>query len=295
MKKTLSIVLGACMCVATVNAQPFKQAGKENNLQLLFAPMGSNPISLNNGGIMYRKFMGTGNCAIRLGLSVGSEKSTDIVNQEGDTNSFPTSSDVFPSGFFFPAGSYTVATGKNPETESVNKTFWFSIRPGFEKHFAGTDRLSPYVGAEIVFMKSTTKWEKDTLTQGNYTVGPIYDTTSTDITVSAPWNVQTLNQKYGSTTFGINLIAGFDYYFTKNLSLGAELTFGYSSTKYSDLESEYVKNTLTETETGPDINGVSTYNAVSTNSVTSNPDQKQGKTSGFGPGVVAKIKLGWLF
>jgi hypothetical protein len=290
MKKTTLLAISACMLMATAYAQPFKQVGGENNLQLLFTPWGNSPISLNNG-LYYRKFNATGTSAWRVGFSIGSSSTTTVLVQPADTlptaplSDYPLESDL---------GAYTITTGINPQADEVNKSFSFSIRPGYEMHLTGTDRLSPYWGAELVFSKTSETRESDEIREGNYTA-VYYDSTTVNPTVSAPYTVYTLNQKGGSTTFGLNLIAGFDFYFTKNLSLGGELNFGYSSTSYSDLKTEYVKNTLTTTVADPDVNNVIKTTVTNTNVVTSSPDQKQGSSNGFGPGVVGQIKLGWLF
>ena len=61
MKKIAMIALGACMFTATADAQ--KQTGGENNLQVLFAPLGGSPISLNGGGISFRKVASDGKSA----------------------------------------------------------------------------------------------------------------------------------------------------------------------------------------------------------------------------------------
>lgn len=291
MKKTLLLALGAGMCMATVTAQPFKQAGKENNLQLLFAPLGSNPISLNDGGIMFRKFNATGTAAFRIGLNIGSSSETIVLVQAADSMS-----GLYPDTL--PQFGYTLVPGLNPQADEINKESSFTIRPGYEMHCPGTDRISPYWGAELFFTKATTKSETDEIRQGNYSatvIDSLFVFGEPPVIVNNPYTTYTVKSKGSSTTFGINLIAGFDFYFTKSLSLGAELNFGYSSTKWSDLETEYIKNTTSTTgdqNVDPDI---FTTTTTSSNSVTSAPDQKRGKSSGFGPGVVGKLKLGWLF
>jgi hypothetical protein len=283
MKKTLLLALAVSGFIVTAQAQPYKQVGGENNLQLLFAPLSNSPISLNNG-IMYRKFNATGTSAWRLGFSVGSSKFTDVLFQASDSVNYPTSVNH---------GNYTTTTGLNPQADRRNSNFSFSLRPGYEMHCAGTDRLSPYGGAEIVFTKTSTKAATDNITEGNYSV-TYYDTNTVSPKVPAPYTLLETNSKGGSTTFGINLIAGFDFYFAKNLSLGAELNFGYYHTSYSDLETEIVKNTTTDPTTTGVFPNVS-HSVTSTNTVTSAPNQKQGSSSGFGPNAVAQIKLGWLF
>ncbi len=289
MKKLLLLATGITLCLSAVEAQPYKQTGKENNLQLLFAPNSSSPVSLN-GGIMYRKFLNP-TMAARLGIWIGSDKSTSIINQEGDTANFAKEMTV--SGEFFK--TITVNTGLNPEAVMEEKSSSFSIRPGFEKHFEGTDRLSPYIGIEIMFTRSKSETTKDTLLMGNYSTGIYYDTTTTDIIVSAPWTTQTLTTKSGSKSFGVNLIAGMDFYFAKNLSLGAEFGIGFYSTKWDDVESDRVVITDSSPITGPDANFVSSTIGTHTSTVTDNNAEKRGKSSGFSPNVTARLKLGWLF
>jgi hypothetical protein len=43
-------------------------------------------------------------------------------------------------------------------------------------------------------------------------------------------------EKNGSTTFGLNLLAGTDFYFADNIYLGAELGFGFQTTSNKDTE-----------------------------------------------------------
>lgn len=290
MKKLMFMASGIALCLSAAQAQDFKQKGGDNNLQLLFAPFGSNPISLNEG-ITYRRFLKDGTMAVRLSLSVNSSKHTDVLQQADDTLSFPKQINYYSP---FPGPDINLVTGMNPEANLVTKESGFSIRPGFEKHLAGTERLSPYFGAEIVFSSSKTKMTRDTIVVSDFTT-TLTDTISNDVTISAPWTTRSLGTTYGSKTFGVNLIAGMDYYFTKNLSLGAEFGFGFYSTKYTDYDSDFLKVTDTAPIVGPDPNGV--YSATVTHSTTveSNPSQKRGKDSGFGPVVTARIKLGWLF
>jgi hypothetical protein len=77
----------------------------------------------------------------------------------------------------------------------------------------------------------------------------------------------------------LNLFAGADYYFAKNLSLGAELGFGFLMTSAPDIESESFG---TNTTTGAW-------------ELQENRLQKQSKSMQVGPTVVPKLRLGWLF
>jgi hypothetical protein len=257
MKKIAILALGACMFIATADAQ--KQSGGEKNLQVLFAPLGGNPISIN--GISFRKFSSDGKSAWRVNLFIGLNNKTDIVGQPVDTGSFATGGGV-------------------PEADKKTTGMTISIRPGYEMHMAGTEALSPYWGVEAMFSMTTAKVETDTVGVANYT-------NSASSTGPTAYQVYTTTQKGkgASTTFGINLFAGADYYIAKNLSLGAEIGFGFSTTSMPDIENQYVKETVTGT----------VPTETHTFTVTDAAKQKQGSSMQLGPNVIGQFKLGWLF
>jgi hypothetical protein len=249
MKKLFVLALGASLFIGTAHAQ--KQAGGEKNLQVLFAPLGGNPISIN--GISFRKFNAAGNSAWRVNLFIGLNNKTEVVGQPVDTGTFATG-------------------GAVPEADKKTTGMSFSIRPGYEKHMAGTDRLSPYWGIEALFSLTTAKVETDHV---------VTNATTADPTGSAYQVLTTTKKGDGaSTTIGINLIAGFDYYIAKNLSLGAELGFGFSTTSMPDIEDQQV-TTTSSTEIAAVVKDL--------------PKQKQGDSMNLGPNVVGQFKLGWLF
>lgn len=223
MKKRVLLIAAITAGVFTtsnVNAQDFKPAGGEKNIEVNFAPLGGSPISINN--LRFRYFMSS-DMALRVGFSVASSSNTTI--NSGNVNSV--------------------------ELESKTSNFGLAINPGIEKHFAGTDRLSPYVGAELNFaMNSTTQ----TAEQLNAT----FDGVAGESEV-----------KDGSTTFGLNLLIGADWYFSKHIYMGTEVGFGFASTSNADTESSPV--------TGPTV---STPNGSSFN---------------LGPNFNSAIRLGFLF
>ena len=141
-----------------------------------------------------------------------------------------------------------------PELATTNSTFNFSIAPGFEKHMTGTDNLSPYVGAEIAVAFASSKEEVEMNTGTN--------------------DVGTMTTKDGSISFGINLLAGADYYFSKSIYIGAEMGFGFALTSLNDKE-------VTFEGFDPDID---------------NPDPvSQGSAWMLGPNYQGTLRLGWLF
>jgi opacity protein-like surface antigen len=146
------------------------------------------------------------------------------------------------------------------------------LRPGYEWHLPGTEKLSPYLGAEAIFSLTTNKVEADTA---------VPNKTSTNTTGDA-YKVLTMVQtgKGAGTTFGLNLIAGVDFYFAKNLSLGAELGFGFTTTSLKDIESQTAGEATSLDQTIV---------------LKDNPLQAQGSSFVLTPNTISRIKLGWLF
>ncbi len=219
----------ALACVTSANAQ--KQAGGEKNLEVQFAPLGESPMSIS--GIRLRIF-NSESSAIRLGLDLGGSNIEEIT-QEADTEI-----DAL-------------------ELINVDKTFDFSIRPGYEMHFAGTDRLSPYVGAELLFGMSNSTSE----VQEQY-----LDDNDAE-------QVMTTIVKGGASTFGLSAVAGADFYFSDAIYLGAELSFGFASRKDKEVETTYENP------------------ADGFKDSTTTLGNKSG--SRWGPRTEGTIRLGWLF
>jgi len=96
--------------------------------------------------------------------------------------------------------------------DSTESRFDFSLSVGFEKHLGTTRRLDPFVGGEIVIGRiGTTKIDA-----------------STDITdVTGTEKIQQITQIDGGFNFGLNFIAGFNYFFAERISIGAEFNLGY--------------------------------------------------------------------
>ena len=135
----------------------------------------NNPININ--GIKVRYFISE-NIAVRMNLNFRMKTQKDV--------------------------SENLDVTRTDKTTSMN----FAIVPGAEYHFAGTERLSPYVGAEIGF--GTGSFERNTNNAG-YVDGNTYK-------FKAP-----------HTTFNVGIVTGVDYYITKGLYLGAEFGFGFNT------------------------------------------------------------------
>lgn len=230
MKKTILFFAFALMTMTGIFAQ--KQTGGEKNLEVAFAPLGGNPVSMS--GIRLRLFNSEAS-AIRIGLFLGGSTTKDVTMQAEESGD-----------------------PDQPELYTTNKSMDISLRPGYEKHFAGTDRLSPYVGAELALTIHSESMEEEMWT----VINADFDT-----------GVATRTVKDGSTTFGLNILAGTDFYFADNIYLGAELGFGFQTTSNKD---------TTEETTGIDD--------------WEDPDPSlNGSNSAWGPNVQGTLRLGWLF
>ena len=198
MKKAMFLFAAALIGVTSVQAQ--KQIGGDKNIELQFAPLGGSPISVS--GIRFRTFLDESS-AFRVNLFVGSTTDKSVLAQEGD---------------------FSIENPVSPILYQTDKTFDFSIRPGYEIHFDGTDRLSPYVGAEIEFALGNTSSEVE-----NWGTNDVDNAGEPEQYVV--WT-ETAKDKY--TRIGVNLVTGFDFYFADNVYLGAEMGFGFSRTNMGD-------------------------------------------------------------
>ncbi|MDR0683482.1 MAG: porin family protein [Dysgonamonadaceae bacterium] len=100
----------------------------------------------------------------------------------------------------------------------------FSITPGIVYSFAGTAKLTPYAGAEFLIGSTGSFGERES----NYGSNNSSKTTRTNMDLNG--------DRFGINTFGIGVFTGFNYYFAKNLYIGAEVGLGYTSVSLKDGE-----------------------------------------------------------
>lgn len=136
----------------------------------------------------------------------------------------------------------------------INKISGWSASLGGEYHFTGTERLSPYGGLDIVFGggKTTNEWTN-------------FDGTGYNADYKR-------NIEAKTSTFGVNLVAGTDYYFAQNFYLGLELGLGFQATTTKEGSDEIVT-------------GGNTTNTIS----------NEEKSSVFGNNFISNFRLGWRF
>lgn len=279
MKKAVLFI--ALVATTVVGAQAQKFQGGEKNLEVEFNPWGGSPIGMPNG-FRFRMF-NSESSAIRVGFNIGGSNNTEVYVQQDEV-----------------PGSDPATQVILPELNQTMKSFNFAIRPGYEMHFQGTDRLSPYVGAELLYAMSSSETTRE------------FHNSNTADDVSKPENWQTweMTVKNGSSTFGLNALAGVDFYFVDNFYLGAEINLGFHNTSFRDRETSASNEDAWKYS--PAAQGDSDfYQAQWNNEETAieyqtiigpggiNPDGSDvispTKTTGWGPNFQSTIRLGWLF
>jgi hypothetical protein len=143
--------------------------------------------NLNTGALKFRYFL-KDDMALRLGLGLNSEK-TETVD-----NSIPT----------------------NIET-TIRKNSNTLLNLGIEKHFAGSERLSTYAGADLLLAFRGASYEFKN------------NTTTTEVDGS-----NRAGETAGSS-FGLGLFTGADYYITKKVYLGVEAGLNFTAGKDKDI------------------------------------------------------------
>lgn len=106
------------------------------------------------------------------------------------------------------------------------------VHPGIERHFSGTNRLSPYVGAELSYTVNSLKYTVESETEELYRIeGAIYGYSDLD------------GRAYNS--LGVGLFTGVDFYIARNLYMGAEFGYGLDYRMYGKVERFEDGNTTT--------------------------------------------------
>ncbi|HEX2933987.1 MAG TPA: hypothetical protein VHO72_01420 [Bacteroidales bacterium] len=159
--------------------------------------------------------------------------------------------------------------GTNPTNSSDKRTSTLiGINLGFEHHFRGTKRLSPYIGGEFTFGIKSAKHVKEsngvkTTIKGAWQSTEYYN---------SGYSYSAYNTERAFVSYGLNMITGFDFYVARNFFIGYEMQFGFTNKSYSDLE---------VTSTGGSQG--STY-----------PDYDSSEFS-FGPRIINGIRVGYVF
>lgn len=158
-----------------------KPEAKSFTAEVNLNPFSSSPININY--LRFRYFTSE-RSAVRIGFSVSAQKQT-------------------------------------PEEDVTRKTFEFNIRPGYEWHFEGTDRLSPYFGVEADFLTKTSFFEDA-------------DESASIQKIRGAWSSSGTERAF--SRIGMNAIVGADFYVSKRVYLGTEFGFGFQNVSFSDIK-----------------------------------------------------------
>jgi hypothetical protein len=145
--------------------EQLKPEAKSHNIEVNLRPLDFQVISINQ--LRYRWFTAE-NRALRLGLFLGNQS-------------------------------------VKPDDDATYKRFDFSIRPGYEWHLPGTNRLSPYFGVETELSIRNSSMKNES-------------TTAFIREVNNGWSNSGSNQAFFQS--GLNFLFGADFYVSKSLYLG---------------------------------------------------------------------------
>jgi hypothetical protein len=202
-----------------------------------------------------------------LGLLGAPTSVTDLVPQEMFFGRYYIASDLaIRVGLGINSASMTsedTDTVVATPTVSTSKTsaFSFGITAGVEKHFASAaDKLDPYAGAQLSFAS----------------LGGVNQESTTEVGGTSPVTVNQVNELPGGSSFGFDLLGGFNFFFTDNFALGAEFSWGFHSTK---MGGDYT------TETSVTNAGTTVITTGSGNSTVGQSGFRVGSTAGVNASV----------
>ena len=198
-----------------IGVNEFKQNEGDLNLELSFDPTSifnaaspGSVFGLQNGfGIKMRKFRSSSS-ALRLGVDIRFANFVNVTQQQDD------------------------ATNRLELKDKFNN-FGITLRPGIEKHFGGTKRLSPYIGGELIL-----GWQTSTRKSENQNGTAIEEATDKN------------NSFSDGMRFGLGGIAGVDYYVAKKLYLGVELNYSIVYFSQATRKTTDFDGTVTEFKRG---------------------------------------------
>ncbi|MVN91620.1 hypothetical protein [Mucilaginibacter aquatilis] len=235
MKSTFLIaaLLGAAMASygqSSMSDNEFKPQAKALSTELNFNPF-NGQLNLNNSlnQIKFRYFVKP-QLALRLGFNVN--KKDTVVNYNNPYGS---------NSYFF---------------KDDRKSTTFGLNFGIEKHFNGTKRLSPYIGADVSFSNRSANQTIDNNGSTTTVKGAWYNTTVIN-------NNTVINQvqQNGYKRYGVNLVSGFDFYMASHFFFGYEFNLGFYKVDWKKID---VTQTGQANNTGNTTNENSSLNFGST-------------------------------
>lgn len=234
--KKLSLLLGGVVLSTMVMAQKPTEGNPlslEGQIGLSAGAAGGSNLNFTAPAIRLRYFVNP-NIAIRLTVGLDNSKRT------------------------FNAYEFADGTGASGTYEFKSSSTNLAI--GGEYHFTGTERLSPYAGLDIQFGMGANKEDgANAIMVGPNNAAYFLDRTET--------------YEAKTSYFGVNLVAGTDFYFAENFYVGLELGLGFRGTTEKDATREItVAPNPAVTTVTPEI-----------------------KSSTFSNNFIGNFRLGWRF
>mgnify|MGYP002877759999 FL=1 len=200
----------AAIAVAFTSANAQKQLGGEHNVEVSFNPFGASPI--NASVIKYRNFLDD-DAALRVTLGLNNT-----------SNSFL----VVPENSLQEAGATGTLT--HPDLFLTNNHSRFDIGVGYERHFRGTDNLSPYMALAAGFSMNSLTLQRERFSALNLDGGTVNSGFWEDEPDPANWGVWSYANEIKSSSFNVDLLFGADYYFNDAIYVGFEAGLRFSQT-----------------------------------------------------------------
>ncbi len=219
------ILLTTLSILTTAMAFSQKPTAGNMSLETRFNIDFTKPMEFYTPYIKFRYFLHD-NLALRIGLGINYSENVQNLTSTSVTSQTPP-----------PSTPITVETG--------NRTisgFASGVSFGVERHFKGTEKLSPYFGAEFL-LTSTGAGMKDVLT-GSANTNKMNVTVTGASSDTASWTSKSDSYSTiggGKTSFGLRVLFGADYYFTNSIFIGGEMGWGYMYSTYAD--QSYSKST----------------------------------------------------
>ena len=208
MKKLMFTLASFAVAFTSANAQ--KQLGGEHNIEVSFNPFGANPI--NASVIKYRNFLDD-DAALRVTLGLNNTSNSYL---------------VVPENSLQEAGATGTLT--HPDLFLTNDHSRLELGIGYEKHFKGTDNLSPYLAVGAGVSMNSLNLSRERFSALNLDGSTVNSGFWEDEPDPANWGVWSYSNEIKSTTINVDLLFGADYYFNDAIYVGFEAGLRFAQT-----------------------------------------------------------------
>ena len=208
MKKLMFTLAAFAVAFTSANAQ--KQLGGEHNIEVSFNPFGANPI--NASVIKYRNFLDD-DAALRVTLGLNNTSNSYL---------------VVPENSLQEAGATGTLT--HPDLFLTNNHSRLDLGIGYEKHFKGTDNLSPYLAVGAGVSMNSLNLSRERFSALNLDGSTVNSGFWEDEPDPANWGVWSYSNEIKSTTINVDLLFGADYYFNDAIYVGFEAGLRFAQT-----------------------------------------------------------------